>query len=206
MDHDIFMHHVRDAGYDGIEIIFPREEGAKQQIAKTAQKLDLQLISHWGGVIQGDFEESIAIYEAHLRNACSVPSLFVNIQTGKDYYTFEQNLQFLALAKEISSRTGVTVLHETHRGKFSFAAHIARNFLDNNPDLRITADFSHWCCVAESLLKDQNENVALAITRTDHIHARIGFSEGHQIPDPRVLEWQFVFGCSFGMVGSNYCY
>ena len=30
----------------------------------------------------------------------------------------------------------------------------------------------------------------LAITRTDHIHARVGYTEGPQITDPRVPEWK----------------
>ena len=32
--------------------------------------------------------------------------------------------------------------------------------------------------------------VNLALTRTDHIHARIGHAEGPQINDPRAPEWK----------------
>jgi hypothetical protein len=44
--------------------------------------------------------------------------------------------------------------------------------------------------VAESLLQDQAEAVSLALSRSDHIHARVGFAEGPQIPDPRVPQWK----------------
>ncbi len=41
----------------------------------------------------------------------------------------------------------------------------------------------------ESLLGDQAETVDLALTRVEHIHARIGHSEGPQVNDPRAPEW-----------------
>jgi len=84
------------------------------------------------------------------------------------------------------------VHHETHRGKFSFAAHITKQYLQKIPDLQITLDASHWVCVAESFLKNQQEAMHLAIERTEHIHARVGYEEGPQVPDPRVPEWQYA--------------
>ena len=62
--------------------------------------------------------------------------------------------------------------------------------MEKIPDLRITLDASHWVCVAESFLEDQEDNMQLAIDRTDHIHARVGFPEGPQAPDPRKKEWR----------------
>src|SRR5699024_10646121 len=53
------------------------------------------------------------------------------------------------------------------------------------PDLRITADFSHWCCVSESLLEDQTESIDLAIKRAIYIHGRVGYPQGPQVPDFR---------------------
>jgi hypothetical protein len=44
--------------------------------------------------------------------------------------------------------------------------------------------------VAESWLDDQSEAISLALLRADHIHARVGFPEGPQIPDPRAPEWK----------------
>ena len=113
--------------------------------------------------------------------------------------TFEQNKKLISLAEDVAKETGVAIIHETHRGKFSFAAHITKQYLQNIPGLRITLDISHWCNTAESLLHDQQEAVDLAISRTDHIHARVGFAQGPQIPDPRDPEWndalQFHLQC-----------
>ena len=190
LDHISFFEKIKDAGYDGAEIILPYDDQVKHRITEIAKKLDLKIIALWGGVIDGNFEQSIKTYEEHLRNACSINPLFVNIQTGKDHYTFEQNVKFLHLANKIGEEIGVKILHETHRGKFSYAAHLMPKYFKEFSELRITADFSHWCSVAESLLEDQEEHISLAIERSDHIHARVGFSEGPQIPDPRTPEWQ----------------
>jgi hypothetical protein len=83
----------------------------------------------------------------------------------------------------------VQIVHETHRGKFSFCAQSTARYLEADPNLRLAADFSHWCVVSESFLEDQDEAVSLAIGRTDHIHARIGYPEGPQVSDPRAPEW-----------------
>jgi hypothetical protein len=58
------------------------------------------------------------------------------------------------------------------------------------PDLKINADFSHWCCVSESLLENQQATVQLAISRAHHFHARIGHAKGPQIREPRDDYWQ----------------
>src|SRR5690606_31324112 len=79
---------------------------------------------------------------------------------------------------------------ETHRGKFSFAAHITEQYLHRMPNLRLTLDASHWCNVAESLLEDQPGALTQAVNHTDHIHARVGYPQGPQVPDPRCPEWQ----------------
>lgn len=44
--------------------------------------------------------------------------------------------------------------------------------------------------VHESDLSDQDSNVQAAIDRSIHVHARVGYAEGPQVPDPRAPEWQ----------------
>ena len=70
-----------------------------------------------------------------------------------------------------------------------YAAHVTRKFIEKNPELKLTLDISHWCNVHESFLADQQETVDLALSRTEHIHSRIGHPEGPQVSDPRAPEW-----------------
>jgi len=94
------------------------------------------------------------------------------------------------LTTEVNSRTGVPVYHETHRSRILYSAPVAREYMEKLPSLRLTLDISHWCNVHESLLDDQPDTVALALSRTGHIHARVGHAEGPQVSDPRAPEWQ----------------
>ena len=64
------------------------------------------------------------------------------------------------------------------------------SYLTQFPELQINADFSHWCVVCESLLEDLDEILSLACARAIHVHGRVGYQEGPQVPDPRAPENQ----------------
>ena len=196
---DGFVARVKLAGFDGIEMSLPfGDDAAKRRILKSIFDAELLYVGqHWETVTL-DFEQHKNEYVRRLHNLADGRPLLIDSQTGKDFFTFEQNMELVQLARVFSKETGIHVVHETHRGKFTFAAHVTEQFLLADPDLRIGADFSHWCNVAESLLENQESALSLAISRTDHIHARVGFSEGPQIPDPRAAEWTDVLNRHLG--------
>ncbi len=187
---DTFCKNVKEAGYDGVEMALPFEAKEKQEILSTFKKYNLEFIGQYFQSFERDHDSHAENYEKYLRNLIAAKPVFVNCQTGKDYFSFEQNKHLFDLAASISKETGVRIIHETHRGKSLFAAHIAQNYFKQIHDLRICLDISHWCNVHESLLADQHEAVELAITRADHIHTRIGHPEGPQVNDPRAPEWK----------------
>ncbi|GAB3250856.1 hypothetical protein GCM10027347_08910 [Larkinella harenae] len=186
---DQFCRNVKAAGYDGVEMALPFEEAEKAAILANLAKHGLQLIGQYWQSLETDLDEHARNYERYLRHLSAAQPLFINCQTGKDFYTFEQNQRLFALADQISTETGVKIIHETHRGKALFAAHITRDYLQKRPQIRLTLDISHWCNVHESLLENQGEAVDLAIRHTDHIHSRVGHPEGPQVNDPRAPEW-----------------
>jgi sugar phosphate isomerase/epimerase len=100
------------------------------------------------------------------------------------------NLELIDLGNAIGEKYGVKVLHETHRGRFLYSAPASLAFFKTSKDLKICADFSHWVCVSESLLEDQEEVVQHGIQRAHHIHGRVGHAQGPQINDPRAPEWK----------------
>ena len=57
------------------------------------------------------------------------------------------------------------------------------------PELRLTCDFSHWCVVCERL-PDDEAALSLAIQHARHLHARVGYAQGPQVPDPRAPEYE----------------
>lgn len=185
-----FLKKVKDAGYDGVEMSLPFDLSEKEEILGLIKKFNLLFIAqHWETSIS-NFEVHKLEFRKRLENLASARPLLINTQTGKDYFSFDQNAELIAIADIVSQDFGIKIVHETHRGKFSFAAQITADYLNRLPYLRLCLDLSHWCNVSESYLDDQLDTVNLALSRADHIHARVGFSEGPQITDPRVPEWQ----------------
>lgn len=190
MPWDDFCVKVKAAGYDGIETAIPFNEVEKNVITQALEKNHLLFIGQYYQSFEKDFEQHATSFEKYLRHIASLQPVLIDSQTGKDYFSPEQNSRLFAIAQEIAEETGITIAHETHRNKALFAAHISKDLLAANPGVRITADFSHWCNVSESLLEDQEDAVELAISRAVHIHARVGYCESAQVPDPRVAAWQ----------------
>ncbi len=187
---DQFCASVKEAGFDGIETPIPFEEQEKREILSALQKHGLLLIGQYYQSLEHDLAVHKVNYRKHLENIAALNPVLIDAQTGKDYYTHDQNKELFQLASAVSNSTGVIIAHETHRNKALFAAHVAQELLINNPDVVITADFSHWCNVSESLLEQQQEALQIAISRTVHIHARVGHTQSAQVSDPRANEWQ----------------
>jgi len=123
--------------------------------------------------------------------------LYINCHSGRDFFSYDENKQFIDHTTQLGKKSGILICHETHRSRMLFAAPVAKQFIEKNKDLKITFDVSHWCNVSESLLLDQEENVMLALERAEHIHARIGHAEGPQVNDPRAPEWEAAVKAHF---------
>lgn len=190
---DEFCSKAKKEGYDGIELWWPSDNKKVQNDLFAALKTyDLEIGFLCGGS-QTNPKEHLEFYKRMIDAAAKQNiqrPLYINNHSGKDYFSFEDNIKFIEYSQSLAKETGILICHETHRGRMLFAAHITRNFLEKFPDLRLTLDISHWCNVHESLLTDQKETIALALERTDHIHARIGHAEGPQVNDPRAPEWE----------------
>jgi hypothetical protein len=190
MDWQYFCKKVKLAGYDGVEAPIPEAPEEKKVILDALKNNDLLLIGQYYQSFEKDFKKHKFNYAKELHIIASAQPIKINAQTGKDYFSFEQNLELFAIANRITQETGISICHETHRNKALFAAHIAHDFLKKLPDLKITADFSHWCTVAESLLEDQEEALTLACKQVGHLHSRIGHSQSTQVIDPRLPEFK----------------
>lgn len=178
-----------DAGFDGIETGIPADDKIAAELIETLRKYGLAYIFQCN--LSGEnFDEYLIAYRRELERAAELKPVLINSHTGKDHFCRAKNEMMVVAAESISQSTGVRIMHETHRGRFTFAAHVTREYLDRLPMLQLALDISHWCVVHETLLEDQPEAVSLAIQRTGHIHARIGHTQGPQVNDPRAPEWQ----------------
>lgn len=185
-----FLTQAKDAGFDGVEAALPADTHELQDMLQALEKSGLKLIGvHWD-TVTSDYDQHKAEQNTRLQELIGISPLFITSHTGKDYFTMEQNLALLKDAELLSKQSGIDILHETHRGKFSFAAHIMKPYLDAMPALKLTLDISHWFTVAESYLQDQQQAVEQILLHAAHIHARIGYTQGPQVDDPRKLQWK----------------
>lgn len=185
---DEFATKIKQAGYDGMEVWWPSDEKERHELFEALTRHKLQCGYLVGGSDK-DFQKHLAQFQQNLSAAAKAKPVYINCHSGKDFFSFDQSKQFMDITEKVSKETGVPIYHESHRGRILFAATIARQFIEKVPSLRLTLDISHWCNVHESYLSDQEETIAIALSRTDHIHARIGHPEGPQVNDPRAPEW-----------------
>jgi sugar phosphate isomerase/epimerase len=183
---------VKQEGYDGIEIWWPTDERELTELAGLLNENDLEA-GFLCGAQDVNYTEHFNFFKKMVEAAASnrlIRPLYINCHSGRDYFTYEQNKSFIDFTIALSKKTGIKILHETHRSRIMYSAPVGRNYFDKITDLRITFDVSHWCNVSESLLANQADTMKIALERTDHIHARIGHPEGPQVNDPRAPEWK----------------
>ena len=115
---------------------------------------------------------------------------FINAHTGRDFYSFDDNCRIIDAVENHAAKRDVKVFHETHRGRFSFHLPTLLQYLDAFPTLQLTADFSHFCTVSESLLEGQIKMLSAIIPHIGHLHARVGSAQSAQVANPFAPEWQ----------------
>ena len=115
---------------------------------------------------------------------------FINCHTGRDFFTFDDNCRIIDAVENRAAKLGVRVMHETHRGRFSFHLPTLILYLEQFPNLQLTGDFSHFCNVSESLLDGQREMLEKIIPNIGHLHARVGSAQSAQVSNPFAPEWQ----------------
>jgi sugar phosphate isomerase/epimerase len=196
---DDYCSKVKKEGYNGIEIWWPLEKKAQDELFNVLAKYGLDV----GFLCAGSdshypthFDQFTGMIDAAATQTIQRP-IYINCHSGRDYFTYEQNRSLVDHTLTLAKQTGLIICHETHRSRMLFAASVARHFIESIPDLRITFDVSHWCNVSESLLQDQQETIDLTLPRVDHIHARVGHPEGPQVNDPRAPEWEAAMKAHF---------
>ena len=169
--------------YQGIETGVPAKEDASR-----FQELLAQYNFSYIAMVYTRGDDHAASFEAQAEAAARFKPVLINSHSAKDSMPYEAQRQFFDKALAVERAIGIPVAHETHRGRAMFTPWSTAALLKDFPELKITADFSHWCCVCESLLPDQQDNLKLAFERAYHIHARVGYAEGPQVPHPAAPE------------------
>jgi sugar phosphate isomerase/epimerase len=181
---------IKQGGFDGVELAVPDDLPTCRHAQQILDELGLAVIVQQWRTDGSTVADHIASFERQFERSVTFKPLYLNSHTGRDHFSLSDNLKIFDQVATLEESSGITVLHETHRSRALFSVPSTVALLAERPNLKLTADFSHWCCVHESLLEDQQPSVDRAIERSYHIHARIGHAQGPQITDPRDPAWE----------------
>lgn len=175
---------IASAGYDGVE-------SAVVEIADIPKFKDM--------LGEYDLDYIPLIYtegENHYQNFTELVELAsafspkkIIAHAGRDKWSFDEQVAFFNETLLIEKEFGIPIVHETHRRRPLFSPMNTVKLLHEVPEIKINADLSHWCCVTESMLEDHGEAIKLAAERAIHIHCRVGYENGPQVPNPEAPEW-----------------
>jgi sugar phosphate isomerase/epimerase len=192
---EIFLADVKAEGYAGIEWFPYSKKENYEEVINLLQHYQLEFCIVMTVAEHYDkFENYLSALKSQLLDLSAIRNgelhpLHISAQTGREYFTEQQIEECLECCAVASRQTGIPVYQETHRNKWTYAAHIVHPFLEKHADLMLTLDVSHWFCVSESYLEDQSKAVQKAIKHTRHIHARVGHTEGPQAWEPAAPEY-----------------
>lgn len=192
LKYKMFLDKMREAGYDGYDTWIPDDANEKKLLFDYLQRHEMYIVTHQHQAYGNTFEEFKSSFLKNLYTCAEPNPILINSHTGRDYFSLEQNLQLIDIAQEFSEKTGITIAHETHRGRVGYSPQMTSEIFALRRGFLLTADFSHWVCVTESMLENFSEILEEATKRSRAIHTRIGFEEGPQVPDPRAPEWNYA--------------
>lgn len=189
-----FLDKVEREKYSGIEINLSPENLPERRFFDQLEKLradkNFRFIAQ---LVLDPIEETPQEYTNRMKQRLDFlmdfkPD-FINMHTGRDFFGFADNCRIIDEAENLAAARGIPLYHETHRGRFSFHLAALLPYLDEFASLRLTADFSHWCNVSESLLQDQARSLERVFAHVGHIHARVGSEQSPQVNNPFAPEW-----------------
>ena len=182
---DDLLARLPELGYTGIESPLIHLQREPEGFAERHGLRCLPQIFTEGDTV----DEHVASFRAQLEACLPFDPPFVNCHDGRDAFTPDEAERYFREVLAIEADLGLTVSHETHRGRVLYNPWTTARLLDRFDDLRLCCDFSHWVCVCERLIDDLEPILAQCAHHALHIHARVGYAEGPQVPDPRAPEY-----------------
>jgi hypothetical protein len=178
---------VKEVGYAGVEYIPPANPAEDRIFRADLDALNLEFIAQ---VVTRAPDHTKSFRDQVLRAADLNPVL-INSHSAADRMSFDDQLRFFEAALEVEQEVGIRIAHETHRGRAFFTPWSTSAVLKRLPELKVGADLSHWAVACECLPELDDPDVRMSLERAIHIHGRVGYQEGPQVPDPRAPEYAF---------------
>ncbi len=177
-----------EQGYEAIEVSLLYSAEPKEKLISLIKELTMQwipMIFTHGKTVA----EQVQSFREQVEDVAIANPLLINAHSGRDAFSRSEASEFYRAALKIEKAVGIPIAHETHRSRTFFNPWITRDVLLEFPDLKLCCDYSHWVTVCERLL-DEEDILRLCAERCLHVHARVGYEQGPQVPDPRAPEYQ----------------
>jgi sugar phosphate isomerase/epimerase len=187
---------ARAAGFAGVEGPAPASAAAQAACRRALQDHELLYIAEIctaGSYVPdrtASVKDHLASLEQKLQHSLPLAPELVTCLGGCDAWEEQQSLAFFSGAMHLAQQSNVRISFETHRGRSLFNPWVTARICAQLPDLRLTADFSHWCVVCERLMDVEQDVLDRLVGRVLHIHARVGYEQGPQVVDPRLARYQ----------------
>ncbi len=142
---DEYCSKAKKEGYDGIEIWWPMEKKGQDELFALIKKYGLEIGFLCGGS-ESNFQQHLEHFKKMIDAAATTTvqkPLYINCHSGRDYFSYEENKAFIDHTTQLSKQTEILICHETHRSRMLFAAPVAKQFIQKNPELKLTLDVSH---------------------------------------------------------------
>jgi sugar phosphate isomerase/epimerase len=177
----------KKAGYDGIECkgIQAREY---RELPAWLKKYGFDFIAQIHPEGQ-TVEEHLASFDSLMNASLPLNPVFINSQSGCDHWSMADKHRFIGAVLKREEQYGISIAHETHRSRIFYTPWDTSAIIDAFPTLKLCCDLSHWVNVCERLLTTEGQHVDKAASAALHLHARVGYQQGPQVPDPRAPEY-----------------
>ncbi|TJY58376.1 sugar phosphate isomerase/epimerase [Sinimarinibacterium sp. CAU 1509] len=183
------------AGFGGLEGQTPQSPAQLAELSAALNDHGLQFIAEIttaGSYVpdrHASVEQHLRDLDAGLSRAQALHPLHVNCIGGCDAWPLADSLRFFEGGMALARRHGLSLSFETHRGRSLFNPWITRDVVAALPQIPLTADFSHWCVVCERLIDSELDIIKAIAPNVRHIHARVGYDQGPQVPHPAAPEF-----------------
>ncbi len=181
-------------GFDGVEGQAPTSIAERHEFRARLNDAGLEYIAEIctaGSYVPQRHATPAEHLESLRRQAAAAGEcqpLFLTVIAGCDAWSVGQSVDFFGNAIAIGDELGISLSFETHRSRSLFNPWTTYEILQQAPALRLTCDFSHWCVVCERLIDTEPDVLELCAERARHVHARVGYDQGPQVPHPAAPE------------------
>jgi len=176
-------------GYAGVEFPLFALGDADQadELLGTMAELGLAYLPMLMTFVEQSHDPSahVASLRTQLEHAAAIGAPRANVHAGSDAFDDAATAAFLKETLAVAAGVGVQILHETHRTRPLYNPWRTARMVEEVEGLQLTADYSHWVCVAGRLPFDSAVAFTTCAPAVGHIHARVGQSEAPQVGDPR---------------------